>query len=55
MKPGHQPIFSHGRHAAEPSKVLADIDESRLQLAALVDLAAAGFAAVPLDRIKKAS
>lgn len=54
MKPGHQPIFSHGRHAPEPAKNRPDIDERHLQLAALLDLAAAGFAAIPLERVKKA-
>ncbi|HZV19245.1 MAG TPA: hypothetical protein VFF84_11200 [Sphingobium sp.] len=52
-EPIHPAAFSSGRHVAEPAYDV-DSDESRLRLAALVDLAAAGFAAVPLAPVKKA-
>lgn len=54
IKQGRSSAFPSERHAADPANDTLDSDESRLMLAALVDLAAAGFAAVPLGWVKKA-
>jgi len=54
IRQGRSSAFPSGRHAAEPANDTLEGDESRLMLAALVDLAAAGFAVVPLGRVRKA-